>query len=208
MFPRRTWLVIGLAGAIAIPYLFSSTSGLAGLFSKAGPASHTATGEHRTKGEMAAAHDPFAAAADATPVVELPQALRFDVTTAWVLGRWPRVSAGLAQLDLQGYRVPLVTGTKPDDLAGSLTYYFNRGQRVEQITFDGTTGDARRLVAHLATQFGFVRRSTDDAGVYLYQVQHPGKPPSELRIEPARIVRADSPHSRFEVSLVMHARGK
>ncbi|HEV3024657.1 MAG TPA: DUF6690 family protein, partial [Pirellulales bacterium] len=130
MLPRRTWLAMGLAGAIGIPYLFSSTSGLAGLFSsKAGrPAGRTA-GEHGATGETATVHGPLAeslanAAADATPVVDVQQAFRFDVTSAWVLGRWPRVSAGLSQLDLQGYRVPLVTGTKPDDLAGSLTYYF------------------------------------------------------------------------------------
>jgi hypothetical protein len=205
---------MGLSGAIGIPYLFSSTSGLAGLFSaKVGRSAVRTAGEHGATGESATLHDPFAeslanAAADATPVVDVQQAFRFDVTSAWVLGRWPRVSAGLSQLDLHGYRVPLVTGTKPDDLAGSLTYYFNRGQRVERITFYGSTGDARRLVAHLATQFGFIRKLTDDASLFLYQVQHARKPISELRIKPARIVRADSPHSRFEVSLVIQRPGE
>ncbi len=60
--------------------------------------------------------------------------LRFDVTVEWVMQRWPRVSTGLPYLQLQGYRVPLVTGTKVADLAGSLTYYFNARQQVQRIT--------------------------------------------------------------------------
>ena len=42
----------------------------------------------------------------------LDEVLRFDLTPDWILHRWPRVSTGLAQLDLQGYRVPLVSGTR------------------------------------------------------------------------------------------------
>ena len=47
----------------------------------------------------------------------------------------------LAELDVQGYRVPLVTGTSRDDLAGSLTYYFDKTHHVTHIHFRGTTGD-------------------------------------------------------------------
>jgi hypothetical protein len=206
MTMKRSWLAVGLAGAIGIPYLFSS-SGLASLFStKSGvgrtsadaSANDPSTPPHPTSGGA-----PVSVSADATPVVELHEAIRFDVTTAWVLGRWPRVSAGLAELEMHGYRVPLVTGTRPDDLAGSLTYYFNRDQRIARITFHGSTGDARKLVALLATRFGFIRVLTDDASLFLYEVKENGKPISELRIKPAKIVRADSPHSRFEVSLRM-----
>ena len=208
MIAKRNWFALALSGAVGLPYLFSS-SGLTGLFSTRPGGSAQAP-----RSESLLANDPLdhAAAgakgtpppsAGATPVVDLHQAFRFDVTTAWVLGHWPRVSAGLAELEMQGYRVPLVTGTKPDDLAGSLTYYFNRRQRVQRITFHGSTGDARRLVALLARQFGFVRELTDDASLFLYQVKEGGKAISELRIKPARIVRSDSPHTRFEVLLVI-----
>ncbi|HVC93934.1 MAG TPA: DUF6690 family protein [Pirellulales bacterium] len=204
MFLKRSWFALGLAGAIGMPYLFSSSSGLAGLFTTkpAGPEQTSTDGSALAGAALAAAHGTDRAA-DAAPIVDMGQALRFDVTTAWVLGQWPRVSAGLAQLEMQGYRVPLVTGTRPDDLAGSLTYYFNHRQRVERITFNGSTGDARRLVALLVTNFGFVRVLAGDASLFLYEVKEGGKVKSELRIKPSRIVRADSPHTRFEVSLVI-----
>lgn len=138
----------------------------------------------------------------------LEQVFSFGVSTGWVLGSWPRVSTALADLDLQGYRVPLVSGTRTDDIAGSLTYYFGNEQRVERITFVGTTGDARRLVAILAAQHAFARQMTDDPSVHLYQSRKRRRIMGELRIRTSQVVRADSLHSRFALSLEMWREGK
>ncbi len=138
------------------------------------------------------------------PLVDIEECLRFDVTAAWILGRWPRVTAGLPDHDLQGYRVPLVTGTQEDDLAGSLTYYFNKNQRCQRITFQGTTGDARKLIGYLTARYGFKQQTSSDPNLYLYQIRWNGGPLSELHIRPARIVRADAPQARFEVLLALN----
>ena len=103
--------------------------------------------------------------------------LRFDVTASWVMQHWPRVSTGLPYLQLQGYRVALVTGTRVTDLAGSLTYYFNAQQQVQRITFRGTTGDPSVLVALLAGRYGFARRVMNDPGVVLYEAVDSGNQP-------------------------------
>jgi hypothetical protein len=143
------------------------------------------------------------------PLVDIEECLRFDVSAAWILGRWPRVTAGLPDQDLQGYRVPLITGTREDDLAGSLTYYFNKHQRCQRITFQGTTGDARKLIGYLTSRYGFKQQTSNDPNLYLYQVRWNGGPLSELHIRPARVVRADAPHARFEVLLALNdASGK
>ena len=73
----------------------------------------------------------------------LAAVFRCDITPPWVMSQWSRVSTGLAELDLHGYRVALISGTREGDLAGSLTYYFNIQQRLQRITFQGSTGDAR-----------------------------------------------------------------
>jgi hypothetical protein len=143
---------------------------------------------------------------NAPPVVELADALRFDVTASWILGRWPRVTAGLPDAGLQGYRVALVSGTQEDDLAGSLTYYFNRNHVCQRITFQGTTGDARELIAMLTTRYGFERQTSDDPSVYLYQIRWNGRATSELQVRPSRIIRASEPTARFEVLLAMNDR--
>ena len=67
--------------------------------------------------------------AQETVILNLADAFSMDKTPLWVLQRWPRVSTGGAQLQLQGYRVPLVTGTGEGDLAGSMTYFFNPQQQ-------------------------------------------------------------------------------
>ena len=143
------------------------------------------------------------AAGEAT-VLPMTEAFRFNVTTGWILQRWPLASIGLADPRLQGYRVPLVTGTARTDLAGSLTYYFDSRQQVRRITFDGTTGDARELVRLMTSRYRFTRRIVADAGQYRYEAAHPdGKTTSTLEIHAAQMVTADDPFGRFKVKLIL-----
>ena len=111
----------------------------------------------------------FNSATDSLPLPSLSEVLRFDVTVEGIMQRWPRVCTGLTYLQLQGYRVPLVTGTSVADMAGSLTYYFNAQQQVVRITFHGTTGNPSTLMTFLSSQYHFVRRLTNDPGLVVYE---------------------------------------
>jgi len=213
MFNRR-WFALFLLGSVGLPYALSSSPGVDALWRQIGSFSGWSGGGVQAALKTGSTIAPSAPRTDGTnprltgaPIENLAEVLRFDVTTAWVLGRWPRVSTSLAELDVQGYRVPLVTGTQPDDLAGSLTYYFDKRQRVERITFSGSTGDARRLVALLALEHGFVRQMTSDPALYLYQVKEHGRVTSELTIKASSVIRIEDAHRRFNVSLVMRPPG-
>ncbi len=143
-------------------------------------------------------------ALDGFPTFDFAEVFRFDISPGWVTSRWSRVSAGLGTLQLQGYRVPLVTGTAEDDLAGSLTYYFNPAQQVERITFSGTTGDSRKLVHFIVNRYAFARRVANDPSLFVYEISEPHGPPRNwLQIRPARLLRADLPYQRFEIELVI-----
>jgi hypothetical protein len=138
------------------------------------------------------------------PVVPLEEAFRWELTPAWVMSTWPHVTTHLSELDLQGYRMPLVTGTTETDIAGSLTYYFDAQQRLARITFNGTTGDARRLVTFLNSHHHFQRRlAENDPGLYLYQVEQDQRALSELKIRAAGVVKAGNPYGRFLLSIDM-----
>ena len=163
-----------------------------------------------------AATDPLTAAIGTTPgqppkptiegppVADLAEVFRFDVTPAWVTQRWPRVSTGLANLQLEGYRVALVSGTRPTDLAGALTYYFNSTHQVQQITFRGTTGDTSNLVRMLTSRYRLARKITNDPGTIVYEAVNPaGKATSMLRIRQAAVVKLDDPNRRYVVELVL-----
>lgn len=132
----------------------------------------------------------------------LAEVLRFDVSPAWLLGRWPRVMNSRFG-ELHAYRVPLVTGITDGDLAGSLTYYFNPRQQVQQIRFQGSTGDARPLVAYVGQNFGFLHQQTNDPSEYLYQVKRHGRAVSELRVKIVPLVEASASTMRFQVDLAM-----
>lgn len=132
-------------------------------------------------------------------IQDLTDIFRFDITPSWVTTRWPRVTTVLAERDLQGLRVPLVTGTNPDDLAGSLTYYFDSQHHLQRITFQGYTGDTRRLGAMCVDLYGLRPAPTLEAGYFL--TEHEGQPRSTLRVSHLPIVQAGKPMARAEVLL-------
>jgi hypothetical protein len=125
--------------------------------------------------------------------------IRFDLSPNHVFSTWDRVTTVLSDSNLEGLRVALVTGAQVDDLAGSLTYYFDKQHAVQRITFQGSTGDPRRLVQFITDTYGFQSQPTLDAGLYVSQWN--GKPTSALRIFHAPVVRAEQAHTRYQVQL-------
>ncbi|MBN2216100.1 MAG: hypothetical protein JW719_01860 [Pirellulales bacterium] len=194
------------AAAIFLPMLFFSASDI---LAGAKKTVASLVGNMKNKAAPVAAPEtppttPSIPPLEGTQIRDFGEVFRFDVTTGWVMSRWARVSTGMSQLQLQGYRVPLVTGTARDDLAGALTYYFGPEQRVRQITFNGTTGDATRLVRLLVGRYGFHRRQANDSGLFVYEApDQKGDIRSVLRIRPTGVVRADQPHQRFHVDLLL-----
>ena len=199
----------GLLLATVAPITFFSGSDFAAAVKRSlsrSPATATSDQQAGTSAAsgMAAAKTVAYNYLDSLPQPSLSEVLRFDVTVEWIMQRWPRVTTGLPYLQLQGYRVPLVTGTSVADLAGSLTYYFNAQQQVVRITFHGTTGQPGTLIALLASQYHFVRRLTNDPGLVVYEaVDASNRPVGTAKFRSAKVVRADQPYNRFEVDLTI-----
>jgi len=130
---------------------------------------------------------------------EFAHVFSFHATPSWIFQTWPRVSTTLSDLRMEGLRVPLVSGSHVDDVAGSLTYYFDHEKTLQRITFQGVTGDERRLVEMLQREFKFQSEPSAAGGLYL--VKWNGKPVSVLRVEPAPVVSANQPHTRLKIDL-------
>lgn len=140
------------------------------------------------------------------PVIHrLQEVLRFDIAPGWVLERFPRVTTVLADTQLDGLRVPLVTGTAPSDIAGTLTYSFDRYKRLQRLTVHGTTGDATRFMAELQQQYQM--QQVPSLGGVLYLLSWNGKPTSIVHIEPAAVIYADAPYARFNVLIELNQAG-
>jgi len=133
--------------------------------------------------------------------IPVPEVFNFDITPEWVASRWQEVSLGMADVSLTGHRVMLVTGNGPQDLAGSLTYYFDVDQRLQRIRFEGVTGDVRPLVAEMALRHRFIRCANQVAGTEIFQVHYNGKATGEMRIRSSSVARAGSQLGRYSVSL-------
>lgn len=216
MFGRRTLYAGVLATAIGGPYLYTTQElpekarGLWASVSSDKPASHPdlpaidplAASNNLAATSVSDTHAPSPLPLAGKPIENMGDVFRFDITPEWVMARWPRVTSSLADIELSGLRVPLVTGIQLDDIAGSLTYYFDNQRRVQRITFVGTTGDAHRLASLVKQQFDLKPQPT--LGIALY-VRHWNRTPvSALRIMASPIIRADQPHTRLNVMLELN----
>lgn len=205
---RLVILAMGVAVAMFGPMALSNAPGLL-KGSKPAPEAAPADPAKEAAAQKAPAEKPLPGVVKAPPLEGLPltdlaEVLRFDVTPGWIMHRWSRVSTGMSLPQLQGYRVPLVTGTSESDLAGSLTYYFNPMQQVEQITFEGATGDTRRLVQFVTSRFGLGRKVANDPGIFIYEIpESRGPARSYLKIRPAAVLSVSQPRERFGVELVL-----
>jgi hypothetical protein len=206
---QRKWLIIPLLlGAVAVPYA---------LFNGGIPQFIAGLG----KGSPAKPYDPLApqfalpsqpadpnsptARLEGPPVQDLAEVIRFDISPQWVGQYWSRVSTVTAEMELEGLRVPLVTGAKPDDLAGSLTYYFDKQHRLQRLTFHGTTGDERRLVALLTQAYGFKEQPALGG---MYVTAWNGKPTSVLRIDRPAVLLATAPNASRQITLEINRPGE
>lgn len=135
-----------------------------------------------------------------TPVVArrlLPfeQFLRFDVTPQWVTQQFSRVTI-LPRQGVEGMRVALITGTREDDLTGSLTYYFDDRKMVQRITIEGATGNPSELVAFVSRHYKLKEISEN-----VYVRRHHRVVLAGLLIERPRLIEDGKPAGGYRISL-------
>jgi hypothetical protein len=215
MFGKRTRFLTMMAAALGVPYAWFNenfSSSVHGTLTSLQTSVSTLTkrsSQHNTNSGLS--DQPITAlvsenmpksAKPTASIHQLVDVLRFDVTPRWVIDQWGRVSTVHAEENLEGLRVPLVTGINPDDIAGSLTYYFDAQHRVRRIRLHGVTGDERTLVAIGTKHFGLRAEPSLGAGTYINRWN--ATPMNVLRIMHAPVVRADALNSRLIVDLELN----
>ena len=210
MFSRPMLLIGVLVASVAVPYVLldknlaqTARTQLNRLLGRAETSgSDNPLAELKlpfTAGKVDVAASPSAAGPAALPPVTLEEAFRFDVTPHWVTARWPRVSTVLAEPEQLGMRVALASGTRPDDVAGSLTYYFDEHHQLQRITFYGMTGNEQRLLAFLVNNYRL--KSAPTTGVARYVAGPADKPTSSVTVRHLPVVRTESTHAQVELAV-------
>jgi hypothetical protein len=196
MFQRPVLLIGLLVAAVAVPYLLLDKN----VAQSARGQWQRLVGKPEKEAAAAAPAAPVAATAVAysAPPVGVEEAFRFEIQPPWVLARFPNVSTVAGDPKQLGMRVALVTGTRPDDLAGSLTYYFDQHHQLQRITFTGRTGDARRLLGALVPVHGL--KSLPTTGAAHYVAGDAKKPTSQVTVTYLPAMPSES-NTRLEVAV-------
>ncbi len=220
MLSRHLVLALAAAGAVGLPVLLSSGPQSPGEPQSTSSPTQAPSGKQADAG-VRAAGSTAAGSQNTTPATKPPEkqaasgkapaggsvlleeVFRPTITPDWVMQHWSRISTVTDQLRYGGYRVALVTGTRADDLTGSLTYYFDAQRRLRRIRFRGTTGNPDRLLALLQHTYRLRRVSAGSAAVQEYRRTWNGRVVSWVRVRPAAVIDARRPQERFQVELVL-----
>ena len=135
-------------------------------------------------------------------VNDLREVLRFDIVPGWLPQRFARVSTVTSNVQMDGLRVPLITGTQPKDIAGTLTYYFDASQTLKRINLHGLTGDPSQLV-NLMVQY-YQLNPEQSLGGKLYTTRWNNRITSVMQIAPAPIIYAGADHSKYIIFLELN----
>jgi hypothetical protein len=133
---------------------------------------------------------------------DLREVVRFDITPAQVTQRFSRVTTVLSNVQMDGLRVPVVTGTLPTDIAGTLTYYFDANKTVQRIQLHGTTGDPS-LIANLMVEY-YRLKPEQSLGGQLFTTRWNNRVTSVMHVTPAPIIYAGANNARFAVFLELN----
>jgi hypothetical protein len=127
--------------------------------------------------------------------IDLRNVIRFDVTPDFVYRNFPRVSTVLSDLNYDGLRVSLVSGTQSYDVAGSLTYYFDSSKSLRRIQYQGVTGDSNPLVQLMIQHYRL--NPERSLGGQLLTMRWNNRITSFIHVAPAPVVTAEQPNARF-----------
>ena len=86
-----------------------------------------------------------------------------------------------------------------DDVAGSLTYYFDDHHQLQRITFFGVTGNEQRLLALLVNTYRL--KTSPTTGVARYVAGSESQPTSCVTVRHLPVVRADASLAKVEVAV-------
>lgn len=125
--------------------------------------------------------------------------LNFRITPEWIRTRFPRVSVSAGEDELTGLRVPFVSGPRPVDIHGSLTWYFDGGGKLQRITFRGWTGNPGELEEMLTRQFRFSPVRSE--ATRMWETSSWGKLKGFLRLDYPPVLRKDAPTEQLMVLL-------
>jgi hypothetical protein len=149
-----------------------------------------------TNGTPPVMNAPFAPAPVYNAFGHPAEYLNFAVTQEWVRSRWTDITVVDGEDRLSGYRVALVSGPRPVDVCGSLTYWFDTRKRVQRITLRGWTGDPAELAHYVTAQFGFAQKSER-----LFEKSSWGKCTGALRIDAPPRREQINPNEQFMLLL-------
>jgi|GEM_PF-832062 len=135
-------------------------------------------------------------------ISDFREVLRFDIGPSFVTSRFQRITTVASSTQFDVLRVPFVSGTRPSDITGSLTYFFDAHQTVQRIQLQGTTGDPA-VLTQLMVSYYHLKPETSLGG-QMFTTRWNTRVTSMLLVGLAPVIYADSNYGKFSVFLELN----
>ena len=135
------------------------------------------------------------------PTAHPAEIFRFDVSPEWVTNHWARV-VQIPAGALRQFRAPVSTGTRPLDVQGSISYYFDSERNVQRITFRGTSIDPGPLTASLAHHYQLAPRNM--LGGHLHVAERSDQLHGAMWVHLASVVTTDARGRKYRIEVELN----
>lgn len=156
-----------------------------------------ATPESRQRGEPSV---PATEAYPSTPgpaTIDLRAWLRWDLPRGYLLWQHPHAAIVPTERNLLGYRIPFTTGLQPQDLTGTLTYYFDAKDQLQRMELSAASGNPWPMTQWLLPQFRLQPIASPDPNIRLAILKSRDQTQSLLAVAIGKAPSASSSHELF-----------
>jgi hypothetical protein len=123
--------------------------------------------------------------------------LRWDLPRGFLIWQHPNAAIVPTERNLLGYRIPFTTGLQPQDLTGTLTYYFDSKDQLQRMELSAASGNPWPMTQWLLPQFRLQPIPSTRPNVRLAILKNHDKPQSLLAVAYGNASSASTPHELF-----------
>jgi hypothetical protein len=159
------------------------------------PSPTTPVGRQRSEPSSPAPQESQATPGPAT--IDLRAWLRWDLPRGYLLWQHPNAAIVPTERNLIGYRIPFTTGFQPQDLTGTLTYYYDAKEQLQRMELSAASGNPWPMTQWLLPQFHLQPIISLDPNVRLATLKSRDKTQSLMAVATGKAPSGSPPHELF-----------
>jgi hypothetical protein len=153
--------------------------------------------DSRQRGEPSALETQASPTTPGPATIDLRAWLRWELPRGYLLWQHPNAAIVPTERNLVGYRIPFTTGLQPQDLTGTLTYFYDAKDQLQRMELSAASINPWPMTQWLVPQFRLQPIASQHPNLRLAILENRDKPQSLLAVATGNSPSASPPHELF-----------